>query len=244
MQPVFAALVPLRFQDGAGGGVDGVLVLAEVVVELDLILGAAVVMVELGLDKVDPRGAQARVLQGNLLGALHTDVAGGAAGGGGRDAVALDVGVVGEDGAVSGKNLVVILLVAGVEIDVVGQPAVVVFALRLDKDSVGSGDTRVLQGDFFSLLRADVGRGGAGGGRDAVALDVGVVGEDGAVGSKDFIVVLLVAGIKLYFIGSRPSSRSRSTLTNLAVEEVTPAWFKAISWPFPSRCRRWRQGRC
>ena len=65
MQPVFAALVPLRFQDGAGGGVDGVLVLAEVVVELDLILGAAVVMVELGLDKVDPQGAQARVLQGN-----------------------------------------------------------------------------------------------------------------------------------------------------------------------------------
>ena len=38
MQPVFAALVPLRFQDGAGGGVDGVLVLAEVVVELDLVL--------------------------------------------------------------------------------------------------------------------------------------------------------------------------------------------------------------
>lgn len=45
MQPVFAALVPLRFQDGAGGGVDGVLVLAEVVVELDLILGAAVVII-------------------------------------------------------------------------------------------------------------------------------------------------------------------------------------------------------
>ena len=58
----------------------------------------------------------------------------------------------------------------------------------------------MLQSNFFGLLRADVGRGGAGGGRDAVALDVGVVGEDGAVGSKDFIVVLLVAGIKLYFI--------------------------------------------
>ena len=62
MQPVFAALVPLRFQDGAGGGVDGVLVLAEVVVELDLVLGAAVIIIELGLDKVDPRGTQARVL--------------------------------------------------------------------------------------------------------------------------------------------------------------------------------------
>ena len=115
MQPVFAALVPLRFQDGAGGGVDGVLVLAEVVVELDLIFGAAVIIIELGLDKVDPRGAQARVLQGNLLGALHTDVAGGAGGGGGRDAVAFDVGVVGEDGAVRSKNLVVVFLIAGVD---------------------------------------------------------------------------------------------------------------------------------
>ena len=149
MQPVFAALVPLRFQDGAGGGVDGVLVLAEVVVELDLILGAAVVMVELGLDKVDPRGAQTRVLQGNLLGALHTDVAGGAAGGGGRDAVAFDVGVVGEDGAVGSKNLVVILGVAAVEFDFINTSAVLVVQFCFDESRFGSRNACVLECDGF-----------------------------------------------------------------------------------------------
>ena len=161
MQPVFAALVPLRFQDGAGGGVDGVLVLAEVVVELDLVLKASVVLVQLGLDEVDVRGAQARVLKRDLLGAVPGNQAGGGsvpvrggAGGafaGGREVIALNVGVVGEDGAVSGKDFIVVLLVAGVEVDVVGEFAVVVVALRLDKDSVGSGDTRVLQGDFLAF---------------------------------------------------------------------------------------------
>ena len=85
------------------------------------------------------------MLQGNLLGALHTDVAGGAAGGGGRDAVALDVGVVGEDGAVSGKNLVVILLVAGIKLYFIQQPSVVAVALHLDKFGGGGGDARMVQ---------------------------------------------------------------------------------------------------
>ena len=81
--------------DVAGDGVDVVVVLGIVGVELHLILSPAVIPVQVGADEGDAGGGQAGVVQGDLLGPLLTDIAGAGRTGAGAEGGAAGAGAGG-----------------------------------------------------------------------------------------------------------------------------------------------------
>ncbi len=189
--------------DRAGGGVDLVVVLVSAAVELDLVDYQAIVPIQLALVVGDAAGGDARVVQGSGLGRALADQGSGSGAGGGRCGILVVVILLlpGDDRAGGGVDLVVVLVSAAVELDLVDYQAIVPIQLALVVGDAAGGDARVVQGSGLGRALADQGSGGGDYGVGCgVVVQVLLPGEDLAGGGVDLVLVLVSVRVEGDFV--------------------------------------------
>ena len=99
-------------------------------------------------------------------------------------------------------DLVLVFCRICVKLDLINADAIFIIQFGFGEGSGRSGDSGIFQGDGFCFGLADIGRGRSVFPRNFVILNVLIVRDDFAVGSKNLIIVLGVAAVEFDFINT------------------------------------------